>query len=98
VIPAEAPAEISRLRWPDAGVVRSTAAVSEGARVEPVEEIWLDAGVRTATFAGMSRFADRVAIVTGAGAAVGIGIAIARQLVSDGARVVVGATSHRVFE
>jgi 3-oxoacyl-[acyl-carrier protein] reductase len=46
----------------------------------------------------MSRFADRVAIVTGAGAADGIGIAIARQLVSDGARVVVGATSHRVFE
>jgi 3-oxoacyl-[acyl-carrier protein] reductase len=46
----------------------------------------------------MPRFADRVAIVTGAGAADGIGMAIARQLVADGARVVIGATSDRVFE
>jgi 3-oxoacyl-[acyl-carrier protein] reductase len=46
----------------------------------------------------MSRFADRVAIVTGAGAADGIGMAIARQLVADGARVVIGGTSERVHQ
>ena len=34
------------------------------------------------------RFANRVAIVTGAGAPDGIGAAVARQLVADGARVV----------
>lgn len=42
------------------------------------------------------RFAGRVAIVTGAGAPEGIGFAVARELVSEGARVVLGATSDRV--
>lgn len=42
------------------------------------------------------RFADRVAIVTGAGAPDGIGAAVARHLVAEGARVVLGATSDRV--
>jgi len=37
-----------------------------------------------------------VAIVTGAGAADGIGAAVARQLVDSGARVVLGATSDRI--
>lgn len=46
----------------------------------------------------MSRFADRVAIVTGAGAAEGIGAAVARQLVDEGARVVLGATSDRIHD
>ncbi|MCV7069632.1 SDR family oxidoreductase [Mycolicibacterium rufum] len=45
-----------------------------------------------------SRFADRVAIVTGAGAGDGIGAAVARQLVSEGARVVLGATSARIHD
>ncbi len=44
------------------------------------------------------RFAERVAIVTGAGAPDGIGAATARRLVADGARVVMGATSERVHE
>lgn len=44
------------------------------------------------------RFADRVAIVTGAGAAGGIGAAIAAELVSQGARVVLGATSDRIHQ
>ena len=43
-------------------------------------------------------FADRVAIVTGAGAAGGIGAAIAAKLVSEGARVVLGATSDRIHQ
>jgi len=43
-------------------------------------------------------FADRVAIVTGAGAAGGIGAAIAAELVSKGARVVLGATSDRIHQ
>jgi len=43
-------------------------------------------------------FKDRVAIVTGAGAAGGIGAAIAAKLVSEGARVVLGATSERVHQ
>lgn len=43
-------------------------------------------------------FADRVAIVTGAGAAGGIGAAIAGELVARGARVVLGATSDRVHQ
>jgi 3-oxoacyl-[acyl-carrier protein] reductase len=42
------------------------------------------------------RFTGRVAIVTGAGAPDGIGIAVARLLVGEGARVVLGATSDRV--
>ncbi|MGW2769269.1 SDR family NAD(P)-dependent oxidoreductase [Streptomyces sp. NPDC001275] len=42
--------------------------------------------------------AGRVAIVTGAGAPDGIGAAVARALVSQGARVVLGATSERVHE
>lgn len=46
----------------------------------------------------MSRFADRVAVVTGAGAPDGIGFAVARHLVGEGARVVLGATSERVHE
>ncbi|MGW4825308.1 SDR family NAD(P)-dependent oxidoreductase [Streptomyces sp. NPDC004227] len=46
----------------------------------------------------MTRFQDRVAIVTGAGAPDGIGAAVARALVSQGARVVLGATSERVHE
>ncbi|MFD1657476.1 SDR family NAD(P)-dependent oxidoreductase [Streptomyces caeni] len=46
----------------------------------------------------MTRFQDRVAIVTGAGAADGIGAAVARSLVQEGARVVLGATSERVHQ
>ena len=46
----------------------------------------------------MSRFAGRVAIVTGAGAPDGIGLAVARALVGEGARVVLGATTDRVFD
>ena len=46
----------------------------------------------------MARFRDRVAIVTGAGAPGGIGMAVARALVEEGARVVLGATSERVHE
>ena len=45
-----------------------------------------------------ARFADRVAVVTGAGAPDGIGYAVARHLVDEGARVVLGATSERVYE
>jgi 3-oxoacyl-[acyl-carrier protein] reductase len=39
-----------------------------------------------------------VAIVTGAGAADGIGAAVARHLVASGARVVLGATSDRIHD
>lgn len=46
----------------------------------------------------MGRFTDRVAIITGAGAPDGIGAAIARQLVAEGARVVLGATSGRIHD
>jgi 3-oxoacyl-[acyl-carrier protein] reductase len=46
----------------------------------------------------MNRFADRVAIITGAGAPDGIGAAVARELVAQGARVVLGATSDRVHD
>lgn len=46
----------------------------------------------------MGRFTDRVAIITGAGASDGIGAAVARQLVAEGARVVLGATSHRIHD
>ena len=46
----------------------------------------------------MLRFADRVAIVTGAGAPDGIGAAVARELVAEGARVVLGATSDRIHD
>jgi 3-oxoacyl-[acyl-carrier protein] reductase len=48
--------------------------------------------------ARMGRFDGRVAIVTGAGARDGIGVWVARALVDEGARVVVGATSERVHE
>jgi 3-oxoacyl-[acyl-carrier protein] reductase len=48
--------------------------------------------------ATVERFRDRVAIVTGAGAPEGIGAAVARQLVAEGARVVLGATSDRVLD
>lgn len=44
----------------------------------------------------MARFEDRVGIVTGAGAPDGIGMAVARGLAAEGARVVLGATSDRV--
>ncbi|MBI4940022.1 MAG: SDR family oxidoreductase [Actinobacteria bacterium] len=46
----------------------------------------------------MTGFDDRVAVVTGAGAPDGIGMAVARLLVSRGARVVLGATSDRVHD
>ena len=46
----------------------------------------------------MGRFTDRVAIITGAGAPDGIGAAVARQLVAEGARVVLGATSQRIHD
>ncbi len=46
----------------------------------------------------MGRFTDRVAVITGAGAPAGIGAAVARELVAEGARVVLGATSERVHE
>jgi 3-oxoacyl-[acyl-carrier protein] reductase len=46
----------------------------------------------------MGRFEHRVAIVTGAGSPTGIGMAAARGLVAEGARVVLGATSDRVHE
>ena len=46
----------------------------------------------------MGRFTDRVAIITGAGAPEGIGAAVARQLVAEGARVVLGATSQRIHD
>jgi 3-oxoacyl-[acyl-carrier protein] reductase len=44
----------------------------------------------------VARFAGRVAIVTGAGAPDGIGAAVARHLVGQGAKVVLGATTDRV--
>ncbi len=46
----------------------------------------------------MPRFADQVAVVTGAGSPDGIGMAVARHLVDEGARVVLGATTDRVHE
>ncbi|HYO03360.1 MAG TPA: SDR family oxidoreductase [Mycobacterium sp.] len=46
----------------------------------------------------MTRFRDRVAIVTGAGSPNGIGAAVATALVAEGARVVLGATSDRVHQ
>jgi 3-oxoacyl-[acyl-carrier protein] reductase len=46
----------------------------------------------------VGRFTDRVAIITGAGAPDGIGAAVARQLVAEGARVVLGATSDRIHD
>jgi len=46
----------------------------------------------------MSRFAGRVAIVTGAGAPDGIGVEVARHLVGEGAQVVLGATSDRIHD
>jgi 3-oxoacyl-[acyl-carrier protein] reductase len=45
-----------------------------------------------------SRFAGRVAIITGAGAPDGIGAAVARELLAEGAKVVLGATSQRVLQ
>jgi 3-oxoacyl-[acyl-carrier protein] reductase len=44
----------------------------------------------------VTRFAGRVAIVTGAGAPDGIGVAVAREFVGGGATVVLGATSDRI--
>ena len=46
----------------------------------------------------MGRFTDRVAVITGAGAPDGIGATVARHLVAEGARVVLGATSDRVHD
>ena len=46
----------------------------------------------------MGRFTDRVAIITGAGEPEGIGAAAARQLVAEGARVVLGATTQRIHD
>ncbi|MGQ0611603.1 MAG: SDR family oxidoreductase [Paracoccaceae bacterium] len=46
---------------------------------------------------GMSGVAGRVALVTGAGAADGIGFATARLLKAAGARVAISATTDRVF-
>lgn len=46
----------------------------------------------------MTRFTGRVAVITGAGAPDGIGMAVARLLVGEGARVVLGATSERVVQ
>ncbi len=46
----------------------------------------------------MGRFTGRVAIVTGAGAPDGIGIAVVRLLAGEGARVVLGATTDRVLQ
>lgn len=46
----------------------------------------------------MARFENRVAVVTGAGAPDGIGMAAARLLVEEGARVVLGATGDRVHD
>ncbi|MGI9162193.1 MAG: SDR family NAD(P)-dependent oxidoreductase [Mycobacterium sp.] len=46
----------------------------------------------------MPRFADRVAVITGAGAPDGIGAAVARHLVAEGAQVVLGATSDRIYQ
>ncbi len=48
--------------------------------------------------APVPRFQGRIAIVTGAGAPDGIGIAIARALMDEGAGVVLGATSDRVLD
>ena len=48
--------------------------------------------------AGNGRFDGRVAVVTGAGAADGIGMACARGLVEEGARVVLAATSDRIHD
>jgi NAD(P)-dependent dehydrogenase (short-subunit alcohol dehydrogenase family) len=49
-------------------------------------------------FRSVAGFRDRVAIVTGAGAPGGIGAAVARALVAEGGRVVLGATSERVHQ
>ncbi|WP_435257847.1 SDR family NAD(P)-dependent oxidoreductase [Thioclava sp. FR2] len=46
----------------------------------------------------MAGVKDRVALVTGAGSAGGIGFAIARSLIAAGARVCVTATSDRVHD
>lgn len=46
----------------------------------------------------MSRLRGRVAIITGAGAPDGIGAAVARRLVEEGASVVLGATSGRIHD
>ena len=46
----------------------------------------------------MSGVAGRVALVTGAGSADGIGFATARILAAGGAKVAITATSRRIFE
>ena len=43
-------------------------------------------------------FKGRVAIVTGAGSASGIGFAIARRLLQEDARVIITATSERIHD
>jgi len=44
------------------------------------------------------RFSGQVAIVTGAGSEHGIGLAIARKLLAEGARVAITATGERIHE
>ncbi len=46
----------------------------------------------------MTRFAGRVAVVTGAGAPDGIGAAVAAEIVAGGGAVVLGATSPRIHD
>ena len=46
----------------------------------------------------MSGIEDRVALVTGAGSAAGIGFATARILASQGARLAITSTTARIFE
>src|SRR5215471_15447252 len=47
---------------------------------------------------GVSGIEDRVALVTGAGSAAGIGFATARILASQGARLAITSTTARIFE
>lgn len=46
----------------------------------------------------MAGILDRVALVTGAGSAEGIGFATARSLAAAGARVAITSTTKRIFE
>jgi 3-oxoacyl-[acyl-carrier protein] reductase len=46
----------------------------------------------------VSRFAGRVALITGAGSPTGIGFATARALGRDGARVAIASTTERIHE
>jgi 3-oxoacyl-[acyl-carrier protein] reductase len=44
------------------------------------------------------RFGGRVALITGAGSATGIGFAVARLLGGEGARVAIASTTDRIYE